>query len=501
MFHQLYFKSPIENNWEIIQIVDENNNDTNYIAVRSEIKNEATEKCLKKLLTSGKKIIGLSSYQEFPGRISNPYEPSYPFRFVQKYASHIVLWCHCFRHPEQYIPKSIPYFLYSETDQYSHILSLNNKVGTKPKLYDFFASIPEGNWNSYIRGLSIAQRWLNFMADHMNLKILVVGTNRRINFSSQITVIDFQKWCDFIDHMNSCKYLFCSSIYDASPRIIVEAMSLNMPVLLNKNILGGWKYIQDSTGMFFDSNSNIPNTINSFVSKDYNPMEYTKTYFTKQADKLAQKVNEICSPMIDGIIYINLDNRPDRKAEIINELRKMHFTKIYRIQAINDRQCGHLGCAKSHVLALKLAKNKGWYRFLIVEDDFVFKVNRQNFNETLTKFYLNCPNWGVFMLTSYHLKAIPFYQNIKKVIYGSTAAGYIVNGSFVDILLQNFQEAIELLENDVKQFIQKNPGKKKMTTPYAIDVHWNQLQNRGYFYISEPTFGNQSGSPSSIMKL
>ena len=187
MFQQLYFGGSMENHWEIIEILDENNQPTNYIAVRSEIKSEATEKCLKKLLASGKKIIGLSSYQEFPKKISNPHEPKYAIQFIKKYASHVVLWCHCFRQPEYYIPKSIPYFLYSESDQYAHTASLNEKVGTKPKYYDFFVSMPEGEWNSYIRGLSIAQRWLNYMAEQMNLKILVCGTGRRRYFSSKIT--------------------------------------------------------------------------------------------------------------------------------------------------------------------------------------------------------------------------------------------------------------------------------------------------------------------------
>jgi len=295
MFQQLYFGEPINNHWELVEILDQNNQSTNYFAVRSEIKNEATEKCLKKLLASGKKIIGLSSYQEFPKKISNPHEPNYSVQFIKKYASQVVLWCHCFRYPIAYIPRTIPYFLYSESDQYAHTPLLNEKVGTKPKLYDFFVSLPQGEWNSYIRGLSVAQKWLNYMAEHLNLKILVCGTGRRKYFSSKITVIDFQKWSDFIDYMNSCKYLYCSSIYDASPRIIVEALSLDMPVLLNKNILGGWKYIQGSTGMFFDPNASIENTVKSFVGKQYQPMEYSKVHFNRQknATLLAEKVNEL----------------------------------------------------------------------------------------------------------------------------------------------------------------------------------------------------------------
>jgi len=46
-------------------------------------------------------------------------------------------------------------------------------------------SIQEGRWNSWIRGLDIAKQWLNYMAERMNLKILICGNNRRSDFSKK----------------------------------------------------------------------------------------------------------------------------------------------------------------------------------------------------------------------------------------------------------------------------------------------------------------------------
>lgn len=33
----------------------------------------------------------------------------------------------------------------------------------------------------------------------------------------------------------------------------MEALCLNVPILVNRHILGGWKYVNEQTGAFFES--------------------------------------------------------------------------------------------------------------------------------------------------------------------------------------------------------------------------------------------------------
>ena len=49
---------------------------------------------------------------------------------------------------------------------------------------------------------------------------------------------------------NKCKFIFLPNEKDASPRVLTEAMATDLPALINKNILGGWKYINSETGEF-----------------------------------------------------------------------------------------------------------------------------------------------------------------------------------------------------------------------------------------------------------
>ena len=40
-------------------------------------------------------------------------------------------------------------------------------------------------------------------------------------------------------------------------RVVVEALCLGLPVVMNRNILGGWKYVNERTGKFFTDASDV----------------------------------------------------------------------------------------------------------------------------------------------------------------------------------------------------------------------------------------------------
>ena len=76
----------------------------------------------------------------------------------------------------------------------------------------------------------------------------------------------------------------------------------------------------------------------------------------------------------DNYFYINLEHRTDRKKQITDELKKMEIPedKIIRIDASRNKYNGHIGCCKSHIKALKYAKEHKFKTVIIFEDDFVF---------------------------------------------------------------------------------------------------------------------------------
>lgn len=492
------------------------NGNKKIIFVRGEFWDKRSEQIFLQLVNTHI-IIGISSYQNFPNLTQNPHDSRNTRilnqTFIKKYGHYVTAWFHCFRDPENYIPLNIPSFLYSESDFPDPNLILKQYAPGKKK-YDFICSIGPGNWNAWIRRLDIALKWLNYMADEMNLKILVVGSAGHRGFSSKITCISFLHWPVFMKYLNMSKYLFNSSHFDASPRIITEAMYLDVPILLNNNILGGWKYINESTGMTFKPfEDDIHKTITTFMSKSFEPQKWCKEHLNnnKISTTIANSINTIFelkwSDYVDAFIYLNLDNRPDRKKMILHQLRLHDIPDemIHRFPAIYNKDCGHLGCTQSHICILEYAKLKGWKRFVVLEDDFIWNTPKER-SLYLFKQFIDYykDNWDVFMLSPYILKLEPtegkLRNSIFKVNRATTTAGYIVNQSFIEPLLDNFNEGEYKLRKYVKKTRIENPSSRiTQVGCIALDQYWYLLQKTHRFYTSNPVLGKQSGVKSSIM--
>ena len=56
----------------------------------------------------------------------------------------------------------------------------------------------------------------------------------------------------FWELLSQSRCLFVPNEWDASPRVIGEAIQLEVGVHVNFKIMGGWKYIDESNGVFFD---------------------------------------------------------------------------------------------------------------------------------------------------------------------------------------------------------------------------------------------------------
>lgn len=217
--------------------------------------------------------------------------------------------------------------------------------------------------------------------------------------------------------------------------------------------------------------------------------------------------NNIFNTEFDKIIYINLDHRKDRKEQILNEFKKMNIdeTKIHRIHAVHEKYNGHIGCAKSHIKAIEYAKNNGFKRVLIFEDDFVFLHNEDIVKERIQNFLRNTPKWDVCQFTSVYVtyKNNDENNNVRLVNKASTSSCYAINSTFYDKLLNNLNDSLKKMEHEMEQFNKNNNNilKKKHTSNYALDQNWYKLQEKSNWYIFYPFLGKQGGeaAKSSIM--
>ena len=182
---------------------------------------------------------------------------------------------------------------------------------------------------------------------------------------------------------------------------------------------------------------------------------------------------------IEKIIYINLKKREDRKEHIEKQLDE--FCLSYeRFDAFETPDCGGVGCMKSHLEVLKLAKQRDYNNILILEDDFTFLVSKEEFEEQLKKFFQLKIDYDVLFL-SYNIELFKPLDNgiINKVINSTTASGYIINKNYYDTLINLYEYALPLLDETRMHWI------------YMNDQIWKKNQEKDNWYYFIKRIGKQ----------
>jgi hypothetical protein len=187
-----------------------------------------------------------------------------------------------------------------------------------------------------------------------------------------------------------------------------------------------------------------------------------------------------------GVLYINLERRGDRRAEIESECARMDLVPE-RFPAI-AHDSPHIGCVQSHLEALQLAKSKGWNNVLIFEDDFQFVVSKAEFHTALHEFFSTVPSYDVLMLSYYLNKGEPYNTVVGRVLEAQTASGYLVHSRFYDALIENLETALHKLMNCGE------------IHNYMNDQYWKHLQpGAEWFYVLQ-RMGVQRESYSDLCR-
>ena len=185
---------------------------------------------------------------------------------------------------------------------------------------------------------------------------------------------------------------------------------------------------------------------------------------------------------LGGIVYINLDNRPDRLKLIKEELVKLGAdeNKMHRVAGVFVPKNGHKGCIQSHILALRIAKLNNWPTVGIFEDDAELNenVSPTDFGTKLQSALSELPpNWDVLMLATANTQKIkiPNKQIIEQLKLSTTGSAYIVNQKYYDKILTLFEHCNTMKQND-------KWGDDGGHEPYALDQKWAELQKKDNWF-------------------
>jgi glycosyl transferase family 25 len=200
--------------------------------------------------------------------------------------------------------------------------------------------------------------------------------------------------------------------------------------------------------------------------------------------------NETKQAKIDKVFYINLDDRNDRRREIEEELQKYNIP-FERFPAIKE-ELGALGCSKSHLEVLKIAKSRGYSNVLILEDDFQFVVSPDVFYNNINNLLSKNIDFDVCLL-SYNIKSPKWVQNTQydflfSVKRALTTSGYLVRSHYYDTLISSFHKSVDLLE------VTGN------AIDYSCDMTWQYYQYKDNWVCFKNKIGIQRVSYSDIEK-
>lgn len=189
---------------------------------------------------------------------------------------------------------------------------------------------------------------------------------------------------------------------------------------------------------------------------------------------------------LGGTFYINLDRRPDRRSEIEGELARMGISGE-RFPAIDTRGAGAIGCMMSHIATLKLARERGYSTVLILEDDLVFLIDKEDMQATLDSAMQECDgDYDVIMLAYNIAESTYFSPTLLAIQYAGTASAYIVHSRFYTTLITLSEWALGKLQET------------GYTGHFAYDVAWKRLQEGSRWFATSKRMGMQRASFSDI---
>ena len=198
----------------------------------------------------------------------------------------------------------------------------------------------------------------------------------------------------------------------------------------------------------------------------------------------------------DEVRIINLVDRPDRRREMIDQLRRLggmpsntDFFEARRPESAGSfPSVGTRGCFESHLSVLRAARDSGTETLLLMEDDFDF--TREGLAAAGAIFsQLSIQDWSIFY--GAHLLG-----DGRRGLFRLSADEPVLTASFVAFKRRAIVELVDFLEAMLKR-----PAGSPDYGPMHVDgayTVFRLLNPEHATFAAFPSLGRQRSSPSDI---
>jgi glycosyltransferase involved in cell wall biosynthesis len=239
--------------WPYLGVVDASGRGTGWCGLSGPLRQQSDLDTYDELRKRAFRFVGFTSYLTFPALTEG---------LLSDYGELCDGWCHCFRQPQDYISPEQPTALISESDFIDYrFISPREICGRDDpaKEFDFIYVCLPGPWAEMTKNWPLAKACLHHLCYDLDLRGLLLGRWQIFDlpFRHNLTVVGDMPRREVLQYLGRSRFVFVPSVKDASPRILAEALCMDVPILVNQEILGGWKYVDESTGAFFSSEGDL----------------------------------------------------------------------------------------------------------------------------------------------------------------------------------------------------------------------------------------------------
>jgi len=293
---------------------DENDRALPFVAVTGFFREKEAEDRYHEYVKNGIHIFGITAYKSFPNRaLIDSTEGDYERNDTFDYTGKIRDWLCCFKNAESNgFTSNNRLADISESDFYD----AEPDSQTVPKKYDFIYicnkdsdECPLDGWNAFNRNFELAKKCFPIMCSEFGLKGLIVGRDHcgleNEEYAKYLEISGWLDWGKLQEKMREAKFLFVPNIYDASPRVVAECITKDLQVLMNRNIVCGFKYINYQTGELFSDEKDIRDALKNLLAKptSISPKKWWSENYSqeKMQKQLRDKLAEWQPGVLDNV--------------------------------------------------------------------------------------------------------------------------------------------------------------------------------------------------------
>jgi hypothetical protein len=286
--------------WPLRYIIDGKGRDTGFCFVRGPIGGHGDA---YETLRDRYRWLGLTSLGPYP-LCHEAYDFTSPTAdptdgWKRPFVSACEAWAHCFRQPGRYLPPGADWELLSGSDftDSERVWHIAGEAGRPAKRWDLVYSCLGNRFNEVQKNWDFAKSCLRRLCSTGRFKVLLVGRadSPDVPRLPGIEAYEFLPWREFLAALSRSRAAFFPNALDASPRVLTEALSLDIPVLVNEAILGGWKYVTPESGAFFKSEDDVLAQAVDLLARDLRPRDWYLANFgpRRAEEKLAALLRKL----------------------------------------------------------------------------------------------------------------------------------------------------------------------------------------------------------------